>query len=294
MLRLILEIENSLSYIGDCPVDEARDLVRNLLKKQLHILEATISAAATQAESLDGNEREMLRVIWVLMRGVATSIRSVLLLTAEFSMGIRDCYGIARSIFEGSVNVAYITAVGPEIALKARRHAMQKAYRNLLRTDPAELKLPTRTPPPLAEDIVGMVEALGEFTQKNGSEITDWAGANVHRKLDAIYSKYPGVQLSMSVAVSSIYRDASEILHGTFYGVEIFWEQSFDESGVPRTFEDRFVYDHLIILFTTIFGSVNGMLEVIGQRYTTLKTMDLVLPLLKEAAVILSESYRKD
>jgi hypothetical protein len=36
------------------------------------------------------------------------------------------------------------------------------------------------------------------------------------------------------------------------------------------------------------------MLEVLGQRYATLKTMDLVLPLLKEAAAILSKSNRKD
>jgi hypothetical protein len=129
-----------LSYIGDCRVDEARDLVRDLLAKQLVILEATVSAAATQAESLDGNEREMLRVIWVLMRGIATLTRSVLILTAEFSMGIRDCYGIGRSIFESAVNVAYITARGPEVALMARRHATQKAYRNLLREDPAGLK----------------------------------------------------------------------------------------------------------------------------------------------------------
>ncbi|TCL74876.1 hypothetical protein [Rhizobium sp. BK251] len=282
-----------MSYISDYPVDEARDLVRNLLTKQLVILEATVSAAATQAESLDGNEREMLRVIWVLMRGIATSTRSVLILTAEFSMGIRDCYGIGRSIFESAVNVAYITAAGPEVALKARRHAMQKAYRNLLREDPAGLNLPRRAPPTPAEDIAGMVEALGEFTQKNGSEITDWAGASVHRKLDAIYSGYPGVQLSMSVAVASIYRDASEILHGTFYGVELFWEQSLDENGSPRNFDDSFVYNHLITLFTAIFGSINGMLEVVGQRYATLKTMELVLPLLKEAAGLLSESYSK-
>jgi hypothetical protein len=139
-----------------------------------------------------------------------------------------------------------------------------------------------------------MVEALGEFTQKNGSEITDWAGASVRRKLDAIYSSYPGVKLAMSVGVASIYRDASEILHGTFYGVEMFWQQALDENGSPRNFEETFVYNHLVTLFTAIFGSINGMLEVVGQRYAALRAMDLVRPLLKEAAGFLSESYRKD
>lgn len=139
---------------------------------------------------------------------------------------------------------------------------MQKAYRHL-RTDPEELKIP----PPAADMIPGMPEALSEFTRTNGTERTDWAGLSVTGKQAVIFKHYSGVRLTMLVSLGSIYRDASEILHGTFYAAALFWEPRLDTDGSVRTFEDRYVFDHLLTLFTAISGSVNGMLEVVTERY---------------------------
>ncbi len=195
-----------MSPLEQLPLDQARDRVRDLLARQAGIVDQVTTLMASQAEMLGGDERETARVVWVVMRGVATSMRSILLLTAAFDMSIRDCFGIARSIFESSVNVAYIVAVGPEAAVRLRRHAMQKAYRNLLRSDPQELKLPSASPP-AAEVIPGMPEALDEFTRANGAELTDWAGLNVHGKLVVIFEHYPNVRLTMSYPRSSLLRD---------------------------------------------------------------------------------------
>ncbi|HRY01701.1 MAG TPA: hypothetical protein P5256_01145 [Beijerinckiaceae bacterium] len=256
-----------MAPLEQIPLDQARDRVRDLLAVQAGIVELAVRQMMYEAERFAGDDQETARVIWVLMRDAATSMRSVLLLTASFDAAIRDCYGIARSIFETAVNVAYIATIGPPAALRAMRHATQKAYRDLLRTDPDGLKVPPRDPPPAADLIPGMPEALGEFTRANGTELTEWAGLGVQGKLAAICERYPGVRLGMSVSLGSIYRAASEVLHGTLYASSIFYEPRLDENGAPRSFEDRYVFDHLLTLFIAISGSVNGMLEVVGERY---------------------------
>ena len=216
-LRRLAERVAPMTPIEELPIDQARDRVRELLAAQAGIVELATGLMGIEAEKLERDDYDTASVISVLMRGVATSMRSVLLLTASFDMSIRDCFGIARSIFESSVNIAYIATVGPPAALRAKRHAMQKAYRDLLRTDPAELKIPPKSPPPSSDMIPGMPEALGEFTRVNGTELTDWANLGVSGKLAVIFEHYPGVRLTLSVSLSSIYRDASEILHGTLY-----------------------------------------------------------------------------
>lgn len=244
---------------------EARDQVRALIEKRTILLELATNVLATRVEKLHGDQRELANVLWVMMRGISTSMRSLLTLTSSFDYRIRDCFGIARSIFEASVNVAYIAAAGPEAAHRARRHAMQKSYRDLQRSDPPELRMPPRPIIPAAAEIPGMVDALSEFTGKKGAELNDWAALSVPQKVAAIVGRYPGVQLTMSVSMDVIYRTASEILHGTFYGVEFFWEPARDDNGGQIPFEERYVYSWLMKLFTATTASVSGMLEVIAE-----------------------------
>ena len=43
----------------------------------------------------------------------------------------RDCFVLARTIYETAVNFCFICAKGKEAAEKARRHALQKSFRDL-------------------------------------------------------------------------------------------------------------------------------------------------------------------
>lgn len=81
-------------------------------------------------------------------------------------MGIRDCFGIARSVRDGAVNVAYIVAAGNDAADRARRHALQKGYRDLHRKDPTgTVEVLSKNIPPV-EDVPGLASALAEFHQE--------------------------------------------------------------------------------------------------------------------------------
>lgn len=133
----------------------------------------------------------------------------------------RDCFVIARVIFETIVNACFICAQGEEAANKVRRHSLQKSYRDLDR----ELEINARK---LTLHWTGTVDpsqdpelqaSIKEFTAKSGREITSWTPESVKEKIEQISQKYgPRVVYGLQFGLFAIYRHASEIVHGTLFG----------------------------------------------------------------------------
>lgn len=259
------------SQFEQLPPEEAREAVRGLLLEMTRQLDVAIHALAegtgVGAVVRLAEHRELIETILLMVQGVGVSIHSIIKLTDTVDMGIRDCFGIARSACEGAINVAYIIASGPEMANRARRHAMQKAHREIGReVTIGGLRVGARLAPP-PEQIPGMVEALAEFTRKNGTEVSDWAPHNLVEKQGVIKSRFPGVEIAITASIAGLYRNASEILHGTFYGVQYFWTGGFS-TGVSKTeFIRSYVDIHLVSIFTSVWASTTAMLEVISTEY---------------------------
>lgn len=208
-----------------------------------------------------------IETILIMMDGVNTSIKSIFILTRNIDPCIRDCYGITRSVCEGSINIAYILTSGNEIASRARRHGMQKSYRDLSRIENISgFKINYPDLPPL-HDIPGMQKAIDEFTRRNGTEITEWSGLNLTSKVDAIVAKYPGLKLSLQGSISGLYRTSSELLHGTFAGAELFWTAGNSSSPISSEFEIAWAQYHLVSIFTSVWASVLPMLEVVDEEF---------------------------
>lgn len=123
---------------------------------------------------------------------------------------------------------------------------------------------------------------------RSGRELADWAGMSVPAKLDAVYKRYPGTRLSFSGALNVVYRDASEVLHGTLYGVALFWEPRLARDGLPRSFEDVYVYDHLMTIFSSTSASVRRMLEVIAEGYDLAEVQAESEKLLRESSTVMA------
>lgn len=79
------------------------------------------------------DDREVTHVLLLMLQAVGVSVHSVLALTRERDMAIRDCFGIARSAVETAVNAAFISVAGKPMADKAIRHMRQKRWRDLRR-----------------------------------------------------------------------------------------------------------------------------------------------------------------
>lgn len=261
-----------VTQLEQLSADEGKDAIRHLMGELTRLLDFAIHSLSTSDEGnanpWTAEQREIVTIVVLMMQGIGVSIHSIVKLTATLDMSIRDCFGIARSICEGSINVAYIISGGSEIAARARRHALQKGYRDAAREwEIGNVRLGSGPlPPPGA--IPGLAEAIAEFTRRNGSEVTDWAVHNLSQKLEVISARFPDVQLSISVSAKSIYRSASEILHGTYYGVEIFWTAGGVRPASRSEFNRLCVQNHLVVIFTAVLGAVGGMLEVVATEYS--------------------------
>lgn len=118
---------------------------------------------------LEGDAK-VFQVILTMIHMVGISGHSMLKLTEDLGLGVRDAFPIARGIIEGVINVCLIMAEGPESAKRAARHAEVKAYRDLKREWSVgdttmslgnSLQLPSK-------EVARLDAMLPEFTTKNG------------------------------------------------------------------------------------------------------------------------------
>ena len=80
--------------------------------------------------------------------------------------------------------------------------------------------------------------ALTEFTSKKGREITSWTPETVQEQIEAIDARYgKRISTNLQFALMSIYRHASEIAHGTFFGA-LFALGLTSPSGSPKSPEE--------------------------------------------------------
>ena len=133
----------------------------------------------------------------------------------------QGCFIIGRTLFEQVVNVCYVLAIGSDAATRARLHLLQKSYRDLERqvkvgNQTVSLKWEGKEELQMTPE---MEAAVKEFTSKKGTEIRDWTPDSILQRIEAIdkhFGNKSGAQLQL--VYMAIYRNASEISHGTLFG----------------------------------------------------------------------------
>src|SRR5690606_35980765 len=118
---------------------------------------------------------------------------------------------------------------------------------------------------PDIDAIDGLKEALEEFS-KNGREITDWTPLNISRRIAAISNFDPGAGVALGGALMAVYRHASELLHGTYFGVLYFWSVD----GQPPRGKDHFNEQwltHFTAIFVALFFSASAIIRVCARRF---------------------------
>ncbi len=185
-------------------------------------------------------------------------------------MAIRDGFGIARSIVETAVNAAYIAVGGQSMAEQAIRHMRQKRWRDLSReaniggwrmTISRDVGL---TP----DDLPGLAEALDEYTNKRGREVRDWTPSSIEERIDAVTGRCKRAGLCFGAGVFAIYRPFSELLHGTYYGVNHFWQGSREQpANTAAAFEHLWLLEHFVTLLSAVFFGVSGAIDAMAAVF---------------------------
>lgn len=254
--------ENSLQ------IAEAKESLRGVLQQQARELDALIHILS-EVTTLDPDRQEICDVVLLMVQGLGVSMHSILRLTENMDMAIRDCFGIARSASELAVNIAYIAASPPEVAKRARLHAMQKSYRDLARKGTiggTSISVSSALVPP-SSTIPGMDEALAAFTDKKGREVRDWTDINIDGRVKAVAAFNSQASTALAGSVFSIYRHSSELLHGTYFGIVHYWAGSGAPSRTKEDFERIWLTEHFITVFTAAFFGAVGVVEACSTSF---------------------------
>lgn len=243
--------------------------LRALLAEQLRLLDVAISDLAEISDAEDLDKARKARVLTLMIQGLGSSINSVLRLTEEVSMMIRDCYGIARQISETAINIGYIAASDVAIAERAEKHALQKWYRDLSREySKGGISISTkRGHIPPADEIEGLSEALTLFTNTKGNEIREWIGHSLDYRIRIVDTVSKRGAIALAGSSISITRNSSELLHGTYAGVVYFWTGQDGKLDGKEGFERRWTTQHLQSIFTACFFAAGGVLDVLDSCF---------------------------
>jgi len=251
--------------------EEAKEIkieLTNLMLAQTRLLEVLIHQLVNK-EAMNEDEKFIEETIRMMLQSIGVSTRSILKLTGEIDMGIRDCFGIARTVCEMSVNVAYIVASDIKVAKRAQMHALQKFYRDLYRVDDKGaykfIAQADKLPDP--QKVEGLIEALEAFTKKNGQEIRSWSPKSLDQKIDEIYEFNKKASLSLKSSKFIIYRHSSELLHGSFFGVKFFWTSQSGAIVSRDEIESHWVKSHFVSIFGAVFFGTAGVIETCIQRF---------------------------
>ena len=201
---------------------------------------------------------------------------------------LRDLIILSRPFIESIINVGFICAKGDEAIIKSKKYAYQKGYRDLFR----EIKLndfEIKNGLASHKDFIdqhrpqNLVEALEEYTTKKGNEKTSWTDETAKQKVEEISKQY-GVWVNglLTFAFFNIYRDVSEIIHGSYYGVLIMTGMQNKDITAFKTSDEAAKYftNHQFKLGTLIVQQVSisivAIIEILNQVFVKLPTVTAI------------------
>jgi hypothetical protein len=197
-------------------------------------------------------------VIFPLLYSISDSNRALLLLATHQAM--RGAYVMARVSFETIVNTCFILCEGEGAADRARRHAQQKAFRDMDREiNSVDLRLICSAEDAYASD-PELQSSLAMFTNKKGREITQWTPETVKDRIDAIHRKYgPRASGGLNFGLFATYRHGSEIAHGSLFGA--LFSLGLTLPGTPRSGDELSGY---------VTTNISSLLWFLGKALNSL------------------------
>jgi hypothetical protein len=252
------------------------------LDAQLNLLNEVILAIAPDKIGYT----ELTSVIGPILKFNLDTGHSIKLLAENNHL--RDLIILSRPFIESIINIGFICAKQEEAIIKSKKYAYQKGYRDLFR----ELKLSNfEIKNELAnhKNVIdehrpqNLIEALEDFTTNKGNEKTSWTDETAKQKIEAISNKY-GIWVNglLTFAFFNIYRDVSEIIHGSYYGVLIMTGMQNKDISSFKNADDAAKYftDHQFKLGTLILQQVSisivSVIEILSQEFKTLDTLTAI------------------
>ncbi|WP_156027179.1 DUF5677 domain-containing protein [Sporocytophaga myxococcoides] len=220
---------------------------------------------------------ELTSVIGPMLKLNETTLMSIILLAENNHY--RDLVILSRPFLESIINVGFICAEDEKAVVASKKYAYQKGYRDLFRgIEVNDFKITSGFSDFLKEfekaTTEEMKNALAEYTTKKGREVMEWTPETTKGKLGIIGKEY-GVYVNglLTFAFFSIYRDVSEIIHNSYYGVRIYLGMQQKDMSIFKNANEAAEYfgDHqkklAILILQQINISLNAILNILNQKF---------------------------
>lgn len=244
------------------------------LNKQLRVLLYTYcNIIDSIIHKIREQEKDQIKkdVLTMLIQSVGSSSNTLFKITDAAELSIKDAFIVMRSVIETTINTCLIFS-DESYAQKAHKHALQKTARFMKRDKKIGL-WNFKTENGMHDDFIkrdDVQEALSEYKERD-----NWTEENLVQKIEII-EKNLGSCVALSGAYYSIYSEAAELMHGSYFGVINLY-------GLNRSNSDcielKFLSVQTEILFNAI-SCLNSLVELGSKKYSLEKELELSTELL--------------
>lgn len=218
-------------------------------------------------------EWDKARAIAAVSMAAGQSMNTVLKLSYEQGISVRDMYPIARSVVEGFINAAFFVTQPVDVAQRALRHKNYAAWKHTNRVIGSGdfiIKLGSD------ENIKPFLEK--EFPEFAGKGQGSWTNLDVPSRIRCVGEVVRAAGGALLGAYGSIYAVSSEIIHGSVYGTAYFHSAHTDDPKTEDGFKRGILQQRIDILSAVTHGA-SGFLAAFAnyQKFGTLIVAEHVL-----------------
>ncbi|GLK95775.1 hypothetical protein GCM10008164_35150 [Achromobacter xylosoxidans] len=245
----------------NCLLQELRDIInkqQELIRLVLHLLSE--GPAELQGERLESRlERDKARAVAATAMGAGQTTRTILRLSQEGGIVVRDMYPLARAAVESYVNAAFFATQPVEVAQRAIRYkdfAAWKYFNRVIGSGEFMIAIGSK------EKIKPFLEH--EFPEFSGKGQGGWTSHDVPSRIRLIGEKVGAAGGALLGAYGGVYAISSEIIHGSVFGTAYFYSSG---TGDPRS-EEGFrqgVLQQRIDILSAVAHAASGFLAAYAE-----------------------------
>lgn len=242
-------------------LQELREVIerqQELVRLVLYLLSE--GPAEFLGQRLESNlERDKVRAVASTAMGAGQTTNTLLKLSQESDIVVRDMYPLARSVVESYVNAAFFSTQPVQVARRAIRHKDYAAWKHANRVvGSGEFMISVgsheKVTPYLAEH-------FPEFVGKgNGS----WTNLDVPSRIRLVGNSIEAAGLALMAAYGGIYSISSEIIHGSVFGAAYFYRSGTSDPRGEEGFK-RSVLHQRIDIMCAVAHAASGFLAAYAE-----------------------------
>lgn len=202
----------------------------------------------------NGLDSDKIRAAAGVAMGAGQSLNTLVKLSEEKTLIVRDMYGIARTVIEAFINAAFFVTQPIDVAQRAIRHveyASWKHHNRIIGSGEMMFAVNSDEDPKKT-----LQEKFPEFAGKGQGS---WTTLDAPSRIDRIGREVRAAGGALLGAYGMIYAVSSEIIHGSVYGMNYFFSSHTKDRTSVESFRHG-VQEQLIDILSAASHAASGFL----------------------------------